>query len=36
VGGPTSAFLPRAKRLLRAQLRRYATGEPLENIVTTT
>ena len=30
VGGPTSAFLPRAKRLLRAQLNRFAAGEPLE------
>ncbi|KAF4410051.1 MULTISPECIES: 2-hydroxyacid dehydrogenase [Streptomyces] len=28
VGGPTSAFLPRAKRLLREQLTRYAAGEP--------
>lgn len=33
VGGPTSAFLPRAKRLLRAQLRRWAAGEPLEHVV---
>lgn len=36
VGGSTSAFLPRAKRLLRAQLFRFATGEPLHNVVTTT
>ncbi|WP_405722753.1 2-hydroxyacid dehydrogenase [Streptomyces sp. NBC_01537] len=36
VGGPTSAFLPRAKRLLRSQLRRFAAGEPLDNVVTTT
>ncbi|MGP3774421.1 2-hydroxyacid dehydrogenase [Streptomyces sp. SDT5-1] len=36
VGGPTSAFLPRAKRLLAAQLTRYAAGEPLENVVLTT
>ncbi|MDJ0341401.1 2-hydroxyacid dehydrogenase [Streptomyces sp. H10-C2] len=36
VGGSTSAFLPRAKRLLRAQLFRFATGEPLNNVVTTT
>jgi len=33
VGGPTSAFLPRAKRLLRAQLNRWAAGEPLEHTV---
>jgi phosphoglycerate dehydrogenase-like enzyme len=33
IGGSTSAFLPRAKRLLRAQLSRFAAGEPLENIV---
>jgi phosphoglycerate dehydrogenase-like enzyme len=33
VGGATSAFLPRAKRLLRAQLKRYAAGEPLEHAV---
>ncbi|MBN3933047.1 2-hydroxyacid dehydrogenase [Streptomyces verrucosisporus] len=32
-GGPTSAFLPRAKRLLRAQLRRFAAGEEPENVV---
>ncbi|MFJ6213125.1 2-hydroxyacid dehydrogenase [Streptomyces sp. NPDC092296] len=31
VGGSTSAFLPRALRLLSDQLRRYAAGEPLEN-----
>ncbi|MEV8567853.1 2-hydroxyacid dehydrogenase [Streptomyces sp. NPDC051322] len=36
VGGPTSAFLPRAKRLLSAQLTRFAAGEPLENVVLTT
>ncbi|WP_328536527.1 2-hydroxyacid dehydrogenase [Streptomyces sp. NBC_00344] len=36
VGGPTSAFLPRAKRLLAAQLSRFAAGEPLENLVMTT
>jgi phosphoglycerate dehydrogenase-like enzyme len=35
VGGSTSAFLPRAKRLLRAQLSRFAAGEPLENVVAT-
>ncbi|MFD5077207.1 2-hydroxyacid dehydrogenase [Streptomyces sp. NPDC058371] len=36
VGGPTSAFLPRAKRLLVAQLNRFARGEPLDNVVLTT
>lgn len=35
-GGPTSAFLPRAKRLLVGQLTRFAAGEQLENIVLTT
>ncbi|MGX5186146.1 2-hydroxyacid dehydrogenase [Streptomyces avermitilis] len=35
-GGPTSAFLPRAKRLLVAQLNRFARGEPLDNLVLTT
>ncbi|MET9494894.1 2-hydroxyacid dehydrogenase [Streptomyces sp. NPDC006552] len=35
VGGPTSAFLPRAKRLLAAQLTRFATGQPLDNVVHT-
>jgi phosphoglycerate dehydrogenase-like enzyme len=34
VGGNTSAFLPRAYRLLSAQLRRFAAGDPLENVVT--
>lgn len=33
VGGDTSAFLPRAWRLLQAQLDRYAAGEPLANLV---
>lgn len=33
VGGPTTAFLPRAKRLLRSQLTRWARGEPLEHTV---
>jgi phosphoglycerate dehydrogenase-like enzyme len=33
VGGPTTAFLPRAKRLLRDQLNRWARGEPLEHAV---
>jgi phosphoglycerate dehydrogenase-like enzyme len=36
VGGSTSAFLPRAKRLLRAQVGRFVAGEPLENVVATT
>ncbi|MGP3981080.1 2-hydroxyacid dehydrogenase [Streptomyces sp. KR80] len=36
VGGPTSAFLPRAKRLLSAQLNRFAAQESLENVVATT
>ncbi|MFG2192700.1 2-hydroxyacid dehydrogenase [Streptomyces sp. NPDC048639] len=36
VGGPTSAFLPRAKRLLREQLLRFEAGEPLANVVATT
>ncbi|WP_030460252.1 2-hydroxyacid dehydrogenase [Kitasatospora sp. NRRL B-11411] len=29
VGGPSSAFLPRAKRVLREQVRRFENGEPL-------
>ena len=33
VGGPSSAFLPRALRLLRAQLLRAHAGEPLANVV---
>jgi len=33
VGGPTSAFLPRAVRLLRAQLRRFAAGETVDHVV---
>ncbi|MGW7364613.1 2-hydroxyacid dehydrogenase [Streptomyces sp. NPDC054841] len=36
VGGSTSAFMPRAKRLLAGQLTRYAAGEPLRNVVLTT
>ncbi|WP_052865010.1 2-hydroxyacid dehydrogenase [Streptomyces niger] len=35
VGGPSTAFLPRAKRLLRDQLRLFAAGEPLRNVITT-
>ncbi|MFE9423163.1 2-hydroxyacid dehydrogenase [Kitasatospora sp. NPDC006697] len=33
VGGSSSAFLPRAKRLIGAQLARFANGEPLEHVV---
>ncbi|WP_031523241.1 2-hydroxyacid dehydrogenase [Streptomyces sp. NRRL F-5123] len=33
VGGSTSAFLPRAQRLIRAQLARFASGEDLANVV---
>ncbi|MGW5732738.1 MULTISPECIES: 2-hydroxyacid dehydrogenase [Streptomyces] len=36
VGGSTSAFLPRAKHLLAAQLTRHVAGEPLGNVVLTT
>ncbi|MBM7441980.1 2-hydroxyacid dehydrogenase [Streptomyces sp. HB132] len=36
VGGSTSAFLPRAKRLLAGQLTRFAAGEPVDNLVLTT
>ncbi|WLQ51149.1 2-hydroxyacid dehydrogenase [Streptomyces poriferorum] len=36
VGGSTSAFLPRAKRLLAGQLSRFAAGEPVHNVVRTT
>jgi phosphoglycerate dehydrogenase-like enzyme len=34
VGGNTSAFLPRARRLVAEQVRRYATGEALLNVIT--
>ena len=34
VGGNTSAFLPRAMRLVGDQLRRFAAGEPLGNVIT--
>ena len=34
VGGNTSAFLPRARRLVAAQLRRWRAGEPLANPMT--
>ncbi|MFE3633626.1 2-hydroxyacid dehydrogenase [Streptomyces cellostaticus] len=36
VGGPTSAFLPRAKRLLVDQLHRFVNHEPLRNVILTT
>ncbi|GAA3390546.1 2-hydroxyacid dehydrogenase [Streptomyces roseoviridis] len=36
VGGSTSAFMPRAKRLLAAQLTRFAAGEEPGNVVLTT
>ncbi|MGW2305094.1 2-hydroxyacid dehydrogenase [Streptomyces sp. NPDC001809] len=36
VGGSTSAFMPRAKRLVAAQLRRFAAGEqPVNTLLTT-
>lgn len=35
VGGPSSAFFPRAKALLRGQLARFALDEPLHNVVAT-
>jgi phosphoglycerate dehydrogenase-like enzyme len=33
VGGNTSAFVPRARRLVAAQLARWAAGQPLGNVV---
>lgn len=33
VGGASSAFFPRADRLVAAQLRRWVAGEPLENVI---
>ncbi|MEV6960849.1 2-hydroxyacid dehydrogenase [Streptomyces sp. NPDC051207] len=36
VGGPTSAFMPRAQRLLVDQLSRFVNREPLRNVVLTT
>ncbi len=36
VGGSTSAFMPRAKRLMADQLTRFTAGEPLRNVVLTT
>jgi phosphoglycerate dehydrogenase-like enzyme len=35
-GGPTSAFMPRAKRLLVDQLNRHVNREPLRNVILTT
>jgi phosphoglycerate dehydrogenase-like enzyme len=34
VGGDTTAFLPRARALVAAQIARYAAGEPLANVIT--
>jgi phosphoglycerate dehydrogenase-like enzyme len=34
VGGSVRGLLPRAYRLVGAQLRRFVAGEPLENVVT--
>ena len=34
VGGPSTAFFPRADRLIAAQLGRFAAGQELENIIT--
>ncbi|MGW0831127.1 2-hydroxyacid dehydrogenase [Streptomyces prunicolor] len=36
VGGPTSAFLPRAKRLVVDQLGRFVNRQPLRNVILTT
>ncbi|MBL1086633.1 2-hydroxyacid dehydrogenase [Streptomyces actinomycinicus] len=36
VGGPSSAFLPRAERLIADQLTRFVNGEPLRNVILTT
>lgn len=33
VGGNTSAFLPRAQHLVRAQVARFLAGEPVQNVV---
>ena len=33
VGGASSAFFPRADRLIAAQLNRFTVGQPLENVV---
>jgi phosphoglycerate dehydrogenase-like enzyme len=34
VGGATPAMWPRAYKLVREQLRRFAAGEPLANVMT--
>ena len=34
IGGASSAFFPRADRLIAAQLKRFAHGQPLENTIT--
>ena len=34
VGGNTTAFLPRARRLVQGQVDRYVAGEPLVNVIT--
>jgi phosphoglycerate dehydrogenase-like enzyme len=34
VGGPSTAFFPRADRLIAAQLGRFAAGKELENRIT--
>jgi phosphoglycerate dehydrogenase-like enzyme len=34
VGGATPAMWPRAYRLVRQQLERFAAGEPVENVMT--
>jgi phosphoglycerate dehydrogenase-like enzyme len=33
VGGDTTAFLPRARRLVADQVRRHVAGEPLANVI---
>jgi hypothetical protein len=33
VGGNSTAFLPRAHRLIVDQLRRFAAGEPLQHVI---
>jgi phosphoglycerate dehydrogenase-like enzyme len=35
VGGNSTAFLPRARRLVSEQLTRFALGEPLMSVVVT-
>jgi phosphoglycerate dehydrogenase-like enzyme len=36
VGGSTSGFMPRAKRLMADQVTRFAQGRPLKNVVLVT